>query len=71
MEVLEQDISQLFLLIENEKYKIKFVSELRDAVTKWLYASLWVGVASALVCIALVAFGAYNSIASDFITQAT
>lgn len=54
MEILEQDISQLFLLIENEKYKIKFISELRDELTKWVQATLWVGVGSALIC-ALVA----------------
>lgn len=67
MEILEQDISQLFLLIENEKYKIKFVSELRDEITRWLYATLWVGVASLIICVALVWFGAYDSISTDII----
>jgi len=67
MGILEQDISQLFLLIENEKYKIKFVSELRDEVTRWLYVTLWVGVASLIVCVALVWFGAYDSISTDLV----
>lgn len=62
MEILEQDISQAFLLIENEKYKIKFVSELRDGVKRWSHLVLWVGAASALVCTALVVFGLYCSI---------
>jgi len=59
LEILEQDISQLFLLIENEKYKIKFVSELRDEVTRWLFITLWVGVASVIICSALVLLGIY------------
>jgi hypothetical protein len=69
MEILEQDISQLFLLIENEKYKIKFISELRDEVTRWLSITLWVGAASVVICILLVVFGAYNIVASDFINE--
>lgn len=69
MEILEQDISQLFLLIENEKYKIKFVSELRDEVTRWLRVILWVGIASVVICLALVIFGAYNMIADDFLNE--
>ena len=67
LEILEQDISQLFLLIENEKYKIKFVSELRDEITRWLFVTLWVGVASLIICGALVWFGAYDCIQADFI----
>jgi len=69
LEILEQDISQLFLLIENEKYKIKFVSELRDEVTRWIFVTLWVGVASVIICGALIWFGAYDSIYADFIKE--
>lgn len=69
LEILEQDISQLFLLIENEKYKIKFVSELRDEVARWLFITLWVGVASVIICGALVWFGTYDSIHADFIKE--
>ncbi|MBA7550027.1 hypothetical protein ES705_42532 [subsurface metagenome] len=67
MEILEQDISQLFLLIENEKYKIKFVSELRNTLTRLLSVALWVGLAAIVVFIALVWFGAYEIIVSSFI----
>lgn len=67
MEILEQDISQLFLLIENEKYKIKFVSELRDGLTRWLSVAFWVGVAATATFIALVHFGVYQRIVSTFV----
>jgi ABC-type Fe3+ transport system permease subunit len=63
-----QDISQVFLL--NEKYKIKFVSELREEVTMWLRSILWIGVASALICTILVVSGAYDLVAGDFIGEA-
>ena len=69
MEILEQDISQLFLLIENEKYKIKFVSELRDEVTRWLFVTLSVGLATLIVCGALAGSGAYDAISADFILR--
>lgn len=39
-ELLDQDISQLYLLLINEKYKIKFVSKLRDTLFSFLKASI-------------------------------
>jgi hypothetical protein len=38
-ELLDQDLSQLYLLLINEKFKIKFVSQLRDLLIKWLIIS--------------------------------
>jgi hypothetical protein len=32
-------LSQLYLLLINEKFKIKFVSQLRDLLIKWLKIS--------------------------------
>lgn len=40
-ELLDQDISQLFLLITNEKFKIKFVTHLRDCFYKILSVSIY------------------------------
>jgi len=40
-EILNQDISQLFLLITNEKFKIKFVTHLRDCFYKILLISIY------------------------------
>ena len=67
IEILEQDISQLFLLIENEKYKIKFVSELRDTFTGYLSVAFWVGVATAALFIAFVVFGTYEIIKTSLV----
>jgi hypothetical protein len=41
-ELVDQNVSQLYLLITNEKYKIKYVTKLRDILMKYLTASLWV-----------------------------
>lgn len=46
-ELLDQDISQLFLLITNEKFKIKFVTHLRDC----FYKILWVSIYSFIILI--------------------
>jgi hypothetical protein len=69
LEILEQDISQLFLLIENEKYKIKFVSELRDEVARLLFVALCVGLAALIVCVVLVCVGVYDIISVSFIKE--
>jgi hypothetical protein len=68
MGILEQDISQLFLLIENEKYKIKFVSELRDTLARWLSVILWVGVGALVVFVAFVYFDVYEIVKAVFST---
>lgn len=65
MEILEQDISQLFLLIENEKYKIKFVSELRNTFVRWLTVAFGVGVVAVFIFAAVVYFGAYEIITAS------
>ena len=67
IEILEQDISQLFRLIENEKYKIKFVSELRDTLTKSLSTAFWVGIAAAALFIAFVVFDTYEIIKTSLV----
>ncbi|MFC1539735.1 hypothetical protein ACFL6H_09950, partial [Candidatus Latescibacterota bacterium] len=43
-ELFDQDMSQLYLLITNEKFKIKFVSKLRDMFFKTieLAGACWV-----------------------------
>lgn len=39
-ELVNQNLSQLYLLITNEKYKIKFISKLRDSLLTFLKTSL-------------------------------
>ena len=48
-ELIDQDLSQLFLLITNEKFKIKFVSRLRDALYSTLRNSLGLFIVSFVV----------------------
>lgn len=45
-ELLDQDISQLYLLLSNEKFKIKFVSELRDSLVWALTSAFWMMIIS-------------------------
>jgi hypothetical protein len=40
-ELLDQDLSQLFLLLTNEKFKIKFVSQLRNCLWTTLRLAFW------------------------------
>lgn len=40
-ELIDQDLSQAYLLITNEKFKIKFVSKLRDMFFNTLVISFW------------------------------
>jgi ABC-type multidrug transport system fused ATPase/permease subunit len=40
MQALDQDLSQLYLLIINEKFKVKYVSKLRDILSNTLFLSL-------------------------------
>ena len=40
-DLLDQDLSQLYLCIINEKFKIKFISELRDSFYSMLQLALW------------------------------
>jgi hypothetical protein len=48
-ELLDQDLTQLYLLITNEKFKIKFVSQLRDSLMRVLGMALLVGIISFLI----------------------
>jgi hypothetical protein len=50
-ELLDQDLSQLFLLLTNEKFKIKFVSDLRNC--------LWTTLRLAFFMLALALIGGY------------
>lgn len=52
-ELLDQDLSQLYLLLINEKFKIKFVSQLRDM----LISSLRNAAIAAIITIGLMVFG--------------
>lgn len=42
-ELLDQDLSQLYLLITDEKFKVKYVSDLRDKMFMVLFVSLMAG----------------------------
>jgi hypothetical protein len=49
IELLDQDISQLYLLIINEKFKIKFVSQLRDKLYNVLRIALYITLFTILI----------------------
>ena len=51
-DLLDQDLSQLYLCIINEKFKIKFVSKLRDSFYSMLIYALWSGILFAILSIA-------------------
>ncbi|MCJ7668474.1 MAG: hypothetical protein MUP04_09405 [Anaerolineae bacterium] len=57
---LEQDLGQLFLLIINEKYKIKFVNMLRDRFWTCLNCTLGVFSIALVFSILFVIFGWYR-----------
>jgi len=52
-ELIDEDLSQLYVLITNEKFKIKFVSQLRDALMNTLFLALVVGVVSIVILAAI------------------
>lgn len=56
-ELIDQDLSQLFLLITNEKFKIKFVSALRDSLLAALRLAFWSLVVSFLVPLVYLVWG--------------
>jgi hypothetical protein len=48
-DLIDQDLSQAYLLITNEKFKIKFVTNLRDMFYDTLLFSFWSGLISILL----------------------
>ena len=48
-DLIDQDLSQLYLLITNEKFKIECVSVLRDSLLETCRFAFWVGIAGATV----------------------
>lgn len=50
-ELFEQDLAQLFLLLTNEKFKIKFVGKLRDSLISSLSIGLFVFIIAIIISV--------------------
>lgn len=62
IDLFDQDLSQLYLLITNEKFKIKFVNKLRDSLLYSLKFSVWLFIAGFVGTLILCLYMRFSSI---------